>query len=274
MNFKRQRERKLSLFCFPQKIFFRLMKKVALLLIIFLVINSAKAQDDGEFKVKTSSPVSDKKEKDKSDEESAYKAGSFGVLLGYGFPNLYKNLYKGFIVNATSISSYPTSSQFAYTAESLGPVFLKAEYALTKLIGLGINLGYLNVNISETEQYKWLVYNSATSTYEYQNYNDVIKYNYSSFTAAARINFHYSKGEKLDAYSGVAVGYNYNVLTSVSSSDNPNANIRDPFVYVGIPFHFSISTGLRYYFTPNIGIYAELGFDKWSLIQGGAALKF
>jgi len=254
------------------------MRKIILITAVLLGFNLVKSQDNGEFKTKTQPTVESKKEKEKEkrseDGERAFHQGSFNIILGYGFPNLYKNLYKGFIVNATSIDNYSSSSQFAYTAKSFGPVFLKAEYGLTKLIGLGINLGYLNVNITETEQYRWLVYNSATSTYDYQNYNDVIKYNYSSFSASARINFHYAKSDKLDAYSGVGIGYNYNTLTSTSSSDNPNATIRDPFVYIGIPYHFSITTGLRYYFTPNFGIYAELGFEKWSLMQGGLALKF
>ncbi len=249
------------------------MRIIILITAVFLGVNILKSQDNGEFKTRTQTPAEPKKEKEADNKERAFEKGSFNINLGYGFPNLYKNLYKGFIVNATSIDNYQSSSQFAYTAQSTGPIFLKLEYALTKLIGLGIHLGYFNLRINETEQYRWLVYDSSTSTYDYHNYNDVIKYNYSSLTAAARINFHYAKGEKLDAYSGVGIGYNYNVLTSTSSSDNPNATIRDPFTYVGIPYHFSITTGLRYYFTPNFGIYGELGFEKWSLIQGGLAIK-
>jgi hypothetical protein len=60
----------------------------------------------------------------------------------------------------------------------------------------------------------------------------------------------------------------------LTSSDN-DANY-DYSSSVSIPsaFIYSGALGAKYYFTSNIGIYAEIGYVTGSYFQGGIAIKF
>ena len=236
---------------------------------------SVSAQDDGEFKTKTQNKPAEKEKKKKEEsDEKAFKEGTLAITLGYGFPNLYKSIYKGLIVNTNSLSNLYNYDTYAYTSKGLGPLFVKADYGLTKLIGIGIIGGYFNAVINETRTYTVSEYDSGTGNYYNAVYQDKTDYNYSSLSIGARINFHFGTGEKLDPYAGVGAGYSLNQSKLTYSTNNPNTIARSPYSGTGIPTYFAITVGMRYYFTPNIGIYGEIGFDKWSLIQGGLAIKF
>lgn len=254
------------------------MKKAILILAIIAISNpNAQAQQTTEsnddFKVITQTGKEAKKKKDEND-GTAFRKGNIAITVGYGFPNLYKALHKSFIVNLNNLGDPYGTTTYAYSANAFGPTFLKVDYGVTKLIGLGLTAGYFNSNITQTATYTVSEYNSSTSTYIDKTYQDVTKYTYSSLSIGARINFHFGTGEKLDPYAGVALGYSSNTVKQTYSTNNPNATVSAPYNRTGIPTHFAITVGMRYYFTPNIGIYGELGFDKWSLIQGGLAIKF
>lgn len=253
------------------------MKKIILILAcIGLVIPCANAQqtNDGEFKIKDSKTKGKSSSDDDDDDEKAFKTGTFAVTVGYGFPNLYKSLHKSFIVNLNNLGDPYGTTTYAYSTNAFGPTFLKVDYGVTKLIGLGLTAGYFNSNITQTATYTVTEYNSSTSTYSDKTYQDVTNYTYSSFSIGARINFHFGTGKRLDPYVGVALGYSSNTIKQTYSSNNPNAIVSAPYNRTGIPTHFAVTIGMRYYFTPNIGIYGEVGFDKWSLMQGGLAIKF
>lgn len=251
------------------------MKKLIYILAgIIILASTAGAQDNGEFKVRDQTTKSEKEEKEKS-EEKAFKKGSIVITVGFGYPNLYKPLYKAFIStinNLNSIYSYYNETT-SYSVKGFGPAFFKAEYGLSKLIGLGVTSGYFNTTVTETVNYQTQEYNSSTSSYYYVDHVDVNKYYHSSLSFAARINFHFGSGEKLDPYVGTGVGYTMNQNTLTTTSDNPNPNIYQPYSR-GSSVHFAITVGMRYYFIPNLGIYGEVGFDKWSLMQGGLVGKF
>ena len=87
----------------------------------------------------------------------------------------------------------------------------------------------------------------------------------SSFSALARINFHFGTTEKLDPYFGVGAGYRQ--ATWEFKTNDPN-NLEDVKAPGFSPFGFETTIGLRYYFTPAFGLYTELGFAK-SAIQAG-----
>jgi opacity protein-like surface antigen len=241
------------------------MKRIILIFTcVGLLISYTNAQqtNDGEFKVKDSKTKG--KSSNDDDDEKAFKTGTFAFTVGYGFPDLYKSFIKSIVAN----------SGVAYEVKGLGPAFLKVEYGVTKLIGLGAAIGYQSINVSDTYSYQESTYNSTTGMYEYHNYEDVEKLTYTSLSIGARINFHFGTGKKLDPYAGVGVGYSQKQYKFTYTTNNPRGISTTPETYSGIiPFYFGITAGMRYYFTPNIGIYGEVGFDKWSLIQGGLAIK-
>ena len=228
------------------------------------MIPSAKSQqtttNDGEFKVRDQTTKSEKSKKD-DDDEKAFKQGTFDFTIGYGYPDMYKTIIKSLVDNSGN----------TYEVKGLGPAFLKVEYGVTKLIGIGAVIGYQSISVSDT--YLYQDYNSTTGGYN--TYEEVEKLTYTSLSVAARINFHFGTGKKLDPYAGVGVGYSQKQYKFTYTTNNPNGLRTTPETYSGlIPFYLGITAGIRYYFTPNIGIYGEVGFDKWSLIQGGLAIKF
>jgi len=195
------------------------------------------------------------------------------VTVGYGFPNLYKALLKTSI-EANQQQGYYYDETFGYKVKGYGPLFVKYEYALTKLIGLGASFGYWSTKFTETYNYQDGYYDANSANYVYTEYQDVTEHHFSSLSAGARLNFHFGTQEKLDPYAGVAAGYTSMNYTYKFSSTNPNTTDPPSISYSGIPVYFAITAGIRYYFTENIGAYAELGLDKWSVIQGGLAIKF
>lgn len=241
------------------------MKKSILILICAAVLSPvAKAQQAnvGEFKTFTKSEKSKKNNDD--DDEKAFEQGTFNLTAGYGFPDMYKSFIKSIVNNSGN----------NYEVKGFGPVFAKVEYGVTKLIGLGVAVGYQSIGVSDTYLYQESTYNSTTGNYEYHTYEEVEKLQYTSLSVAARINFHFGTGKRLDPFAGVGVGYSHKQYVFSYTTNNPNGLQSTPDTYSGIfPFYFGITAGVRYYFTPNIGIYGEVGFDKWSLIQGGLAIK-
>jgi opacity protein-like surface antigen len=242
------------------------MKKIILIFACAgLLIPCANAQqtNDGEFKVRDQTTKGGKSKSD-DDDEKAFREGKFDFTVGYGFPDMYKSFIK----------SIANSAGTNFEVKGLGPAFFKAEYGVTKLIGLGAAIGYQSISVTDTYSYQESNYNSTTGMYEYHTYEDVEKLTFTSLSVAARINFHFGTGKRLDPYAGVGVGYSQKQYKFTYTTNNPSGLSYTPQTYSGFfPFYFGITAGLRYYFTPNIGIYGEVGFDKWSLIQGGLAVK-
>lgn len=242
------------------------MKKIILIfacLGLLIPFAGAQQSSDGEFKVRNQTTKGGKSKSDDG-EEKAFKEGTFNVTIGYGFPDMYKSIIRSLVVNSGN----------TYEVKGLGPAFLKAEYGVTKLIGIGANIGYQSISVTDTYSYQDQIYNSTTGMYEYHTYEDVEKMTYTSLSIAARINFHFGTGKRLDPYAGVGVGYSQKQYKFTYTTNNPSGLNSTPQSYSGFfPFYVGVTAGLRYYFTPNIGIYGEIGFDKWSLIQGGLAIK-
>jgi opacity protein-like surface antigen len=249
-----------------------IMKKIILVLASITILTPVSAQDNGEFKVREQSTKTEKKKKEKvDDDEKAFGKGKIVVTAGYGFPNLYKSIFKSLISNGTNSSA---GYSYAYDVKGIGPAFIKGDYGITKLIGVGLVLGYSNMTLTETETYNEDVYNSTTGYYETHTYQDVVKYTHTSLSVGARINFHFGTGKKLDPYAGAGIGYSNNQNKFSVTSNNPGSTTTTPVSISGVPVYFAFGVGMRYYFTENIGLYGEIGFDKWSFVQGGLAVKF
>ncbi len=214
---------------------------------------------------------SDKTKGKDENPEKAFDEGKMVLTVGYGFPNIYKAIFKAANSNSSTNGAYGSSSNVVSDIKGLGPAFLKFEYGLNKVVAVGASFGYYNFTLTQTQTYQSYLGSSSN----YVSYTDVYKWYYTSFSAGARINFHFGTGKKLDPYAGVAAGYSANKYTESYSTTDPNSSLPPTQTYNGlIPVYFSITAGLRYYITDNVGFYAELGIDKWSVIQGGLSFKF
>lgn len=208
-------------------------------------------------------------------QDKSWEDGHSAVTVGYGYPNIYKSILKALLENQTNGNYSSGTDQTKFEVKGYGPMFLKYDYAVSKLIGIGASVGYWNTKYTETSTYTQDVYDPNSGYYiGNQTYSDMVKYNFSSLSIGARLNFHFGTGEKIDPYAGVAGGYTRTVFSYTYSSTNPSSTSSPHFSYSGIPVYFAITAGMRYYFTDNIGAYAEVGLDKWSIIQGGLAIKF
>lgn len=178
----------------------------------------------------------------------AFDQGTIVATVGYGFPNWGKTILKVY-------ETEPGFSSFGF-----GPVHFRGEYGLSDNIGLGISVNFVSYGVSYTYQ----GYNSVTKLN--QDYTDKIEV--TSLSVMPRFNFHFAVSNQLDPYWGIGAGYKINSYKF--SSTDPTA---PPETMPGsIPVGFETTVGMRFYFTENIGVYAEIGLAK-SLIQGGLSIK-
>lgn len=197
---------------------------------------------------------------------NCYDAGTTTMTLGYGFPNLTK------LVWGSVYSAYEDVEVTGY-----GPLHFKAEYGLSEVVSLGVSVGYVHTEWNWTYDASGFEY--VTSKDEFGN--EITNYQYvphqykegvvySALNINARVNFHFLTTQQLDPYFGVGLGYNKPTITFFS--DDPDYTYTET-ISSPIPVGFESTLGLRYYFTPNIGLYAEAGLSK-SIMQAGLSIKF
>lgn len=195
------------------------------------------------------------------------------ITMGYGAPNLYKVILKT-AFNKTHLVSmvFGSSGGSTYTTKAFGagPFFLKYDNFVHKHIGLGVVFGYFNAGIEETRKYT-----ESTATSPAVNYTDVSRLEFSSLSIGGRFNYHFSTEPKSDPYVGLALGYNYISNSFSFKSDNPNSfSAKIPLPGITTPVYMALTFGWRYYPSEHLGLYAEIGLDKWAIIQAGLAFKF
>ena len=183
----------------------------------------------------------------------SFDEGKSVVTIGYGFPNL---------VTSTFRSLYNTSSHKNYAFQAFGPIVARYEYGLSEKIGFGIVAGYSMMSLS----YNYEDYNTSGVL---TSYTETVKW--SSPSIGGRMSIHFATKDKLDPYFGVSAGWSGNTFTYTDTNPSNSANKTSVSFS---PFYFGLGLGMRYYFTENIGMYVEFGWDKWALMQAGLALKF
>lgn len=173
----------------------------------------------------------------------AFTEGSNNIYLGYGAVTLLGSISRNF-------DSY---SDVNYS--SLGPIYVKYEHGVTEDIGLGISFAYATN--------EWVYkYTSLDQVYTETTER-------STYSILARFNYHIGDSEKFDPYIGFGVGFRDATWTSKSDgATSSGVELKSLF-----PFGMDLTFGTRYFFTDNIGLYAEVGAAK-SVVQGGLAVKF
>ena len=123
------------------------------------------------------------------------------------------------------------------------------EHGVTDNISVGGTLGYSHSSFSGTS-------------------NGVpFSYGATGILIGARGSYHFLTTDQIDPYAGADLGY---VIVSSSSS---SGNV----VYSGgkaSGLGFGIHGGVRYYFNPGIGAFAELGIGSLYILALGVSFKF
>lgn len=179
----------------------------------------------------------------------------------YGFPNLGKSFWN-------SIEKADGTNNFKATG--VGPMGLRGEYMVSDRIGVGFDFIYNSNNISYTEIDS--VYNSGTDSYTTQETD--YKRTMNRVRVQARFNYHFDvSNPDLDAYFGVGAGTNNRFRKFYREGVEETDEFEGSGNLTLIPVSFRLCTGLRYYFTDNIGMNAEIGLGG-PLISAGLSVRF
>lgn len=126
----------------------------------------------------------------------------------------------------------------------LPPLQAIYEYGITEDISIGGVLGY-----------------SSSS----ENYSSLGKIDFSYLIFGGRGNYHFETSEKFDPYGGVTLGY-----AKLSMKDQGAGVLGDLAESAVI---YGAQIGANYYFTPNVGAWAEVGYGI-GYLNVGVVFKF
>lgn len=147
-----------------------------------------------------------------------------------------------------------------------------------KLLNAGIDLGgtYGGGGIGVGASFEYGVHDFIsvgaqadliTWSYGYFGY----KWRYTFFPIAARGSYHFGKHflkmDNLDLYAGPSLGY---YIASYKAPDGYSGYYDNTY---GGQVLFGVFAGARYYFKPNMGVFAEVGYNAAPL-KAGIAFKF
>ena len=173
----------------------------------------------------------------------AFPKGSTSLSVGYGAGTFMSAISRNFEVN----------SDVAYS--SMGPAYFKFEHAMDDHVGLGLNVAYATNEWSYRYTHDTTMYKGRTSR--------------STYSILARFNYHIGTNDAFDPYVGFGLGYR-DAKWTIDDDGPVDSGVTLKSV---VPFGMEFTFGFRYFFTPNIGLYAEVGAAK-SVAQGGLSVKF
>jgi opacity protein-like surface antigen len=178
-----------------------------------------------------------------------FEEGKSFVSVGYGIVG-FSNSFFNDILAGSEIDT-----------RNFGPVYFKYEYAISEKLGIGIGIANVNNSYTSTGTY---TDNMGVS----RNYTE--KLSRSNTSILARLNWHFGENDRFDPYFGFGMGYRFGGWKYTVSDPAVGENEELPTV---IPFGFELTTGARYFFTDNFGIYGEVGLAK-SILQFGLTANF
>src|ERR1700690_183155 len=103
----------------PMKNLF-LKKKITVTLLLILMISAAMKLNAQVVEKKKPKPTEDKN-------SMSFDEGKIIVTIGYGFPNLYKTIFKSTYANTPGLNYVSPGYSQSTAISGLGPVFVKGE---------------------------------------------------------------------------------------------------------------------------------------------------
>ena len=192
------------------------------------------------------------------DKGGAYAKGQSTFSIGYGFVSPYKTLFK--FNSAFFGSSAGTTTKYS----NVGPVGVTYEYGVSDKISVGVQLAYgQNKNVT-TE---------ADGLGTGKPY--ILTQKLTQFSGILRGNYHFGSSPKFDPYIGLGLGYG-NFKYTTTSNDPSDTPADFALFNIAVPTSLGVTgqVGAKYYFSDNVGLYAELGYLAGSIAQVGVTFKF
>jgi outer membrane protein W len=180
----------------------------------------------------------------------AVRQGNFIIDPYYGAPNFGKKFAENFATDGE------------VKIKGIGPMGARVEYMLADKFGVGVDFIYNSVSLTGMAD---SLNNDGTVFKSYE-----VKAKSSRTRIQARFNYHFTESDKVDAYFGAGVGTNmrsFKLTTDYPNYDDSKAN------GTLLPFSMRVCLGMRYYFTENIGMNAEMGLGG-PIGSIGLSLKF
>jgi len=197
---------------------------------------------------------------------NVYQKGKSFLAFGYGYPNFSMNYLMTY--SRTMAFSLEPKLYGDFKNSTLGVFHFRYEYALWDIFGLSMRTRFSSYDVS---------WNLLVPGFD-DDGNEItrkIKSGYNGITAdmAIRFDWHIYTSMKIDFYTGMGVGYSFNIMNYYTSdkdlAEDPNKDIP----YFSIPVAFESTTGIRYFFTSGFGIYAEIGYAQ-SAAEVGLTFRF
>ncbi len=169
------------------------------------------------------------------------------------------NLYYGWNVAAAVYKRIAAEDGDDIKVKSTGPVGIVYEHLVNDVVGLGGEFGYSKIVLEYSE-----TVNNPQPTTVYA------RWNFTTVRAMMRLNLHFANSPNFDAYALLSTGYKYYRFTMSFSDENYTTGIKFPS-----PIAIGIKPGLgfRYFFTPNVGLNAEIALGT-PILCGGLTVKF
>ena len=131
------------------------------------------------------------------------------------------------------------------------------------------NVGPGTISLGALLSYKGAFYN-----YTYPSYNYYYNQTWSYYILGIRSAYHWDffNNPKCDPYAGVMLGYYFLGYSYSTNDPNPRAP-GDPYYYLSSGNYnsylaLSLYLGFRYYVTPTVGFWGELGYGYTTLALG------
>ena len=195
-------------------------------------------------------------------------------FIGVGETIAYTHVIKN---NINDVIKFHITSKETYSVKSTPNIFLKHEKLVTSNIGLGFNMSFKSTDIVQKYDYSVPTnsYYTVNQMYyqKYVTYNEQITYSFQDFSASVRASYHYLDLEKIHPYVAMGLGFRFVEGDYKIKSTNPSTPEYSIIFEKTFPLYVSATLGLSYFVTNKFGFYAEAGFDKWSILQGGFVFK-
>jgi hypothetical protein len=165
--------------------------------------------------------------------------------------------YYGFITLAGPLLRLIGAASGAETS-ILGPIGLRGEYMVSNVVGLGGDLQFNRYSLSWTETIYGIY--GVPYTYSY-------KINWTRIRAMARVAFHFAVSRAVDPYFAISGGLRIESFSTETNDPDYNVGI------AGVAPAIRLALGTRFFFTPNIGAFLELGVFGGGLFHVGLSAK-
>lgn len=174
----------------------------------------------------------------------------------YGFPNFGKFFAKNFAEEFTGL-----------TIGGYGPAGARVEYMLADKFGIGVDAIFNGIDYKGT----------VTDTVGYDGMGNAVtdektgKVAMRRVRVQARFNYHFDVATpELDLYLGFGAGFNTRTVRYWEDDvEQTDYQVKGAL----FPVSFRAALGMRYYFTNNIGLNAELGIGG-PVMSAGLSFKF